>query len=56
LIIYGAASAVGAFAVQWAKGADIGPTLAIVGRGVPFVERLLDKAAGDAPVERQGPY
>ena len=51
LLVYGAASAVGAFTIQLAKRADIGPIIAVAGRGIPFVESLLDKNAGDAVVD-----
>lgn len=51
LLIYGAASAVGAFTIQLAKRANIGPIIAVAGRGIPFVESLLDKNAGDAIVD-----
>lgn len=55
LIIYGAASAVGAYAIQLAKRAGIGPLLCVAGKGAPFVEKFLDKSAGDAIIDyRQG--
>ena len=49
LLIYGAASAVGAFAIQLAKHANIGPIIAVAGRGIPFVQSLL--GTGDTIVD-----
>lgn len=55
LLIYGAASAVGAYAVQLAKRAGIHPIIAVAGQGIPFVEDMLDHAQGDVVVDyRQG--
>lgn len=51
LLIYGAASAVGAFAVQLAHHADIHPILCVAGNGIPYVESLIDKSKGDAVVD-----
>ena len=51
LLVYGAASAVGAYAIQLAKRANIGPIIAVAGRGIPFVESLLDKSNGDIVVD-----
>ena len=47
LIIYGASSAVGSFALQFARQSNIHPIIAIAGSGVPHVETLLDKSKGD---------
>ncbi|KAL2427142.1 Trans-enoyl reductase fsr4 [Exophiala dermatitidis] len=41
IVIYGAASAVGAFAVQLARRAGIHPIIAVAGNGIPFVQSLL---------------
>ena len=41
LLVYGAATAVGAFAIQLAKRANIGPIIAVAGRGIPFAQSLL---------------
>ncbi|MCJ1307796.1 hypothetical protein MMC25_001444 [Agyrium rufum] len=41
LLVYGAASAVGAYAIQLAKHANIGPIIAVAGRGIPMVKSLL---------------
>lgn len=55
LLVYGAASAVGSYAIQLAKRAGIGPIIGVAGKGIPFVEKFLDKSAGDAVVDyREG--
>ncbi|KAL5361696.1 chaperonin 10-like protein [Aspergillus floccosus] len=55
LIIYGGASAIGAYAIQLARRSNIHPIIAVAGRGIPFVEGLLDRSKGDAVVDyRQG--
>lgn len=55
LVVYGGATAVGAFAIKMAVKANIHPIIAVAGRGIPFVEGLLDKSKGDAVVDyRQG--
>lgn len=51
IVVYGAASAVGAYAVQLARRAGIHPIIAIAGRGIPFVESLLDSSKGDVVVD-----
>ncbi|KAJ2986504.1 hypothetical protein NUW58_g965 [Xylaria curta] len=50
-VIYGGASAVGAYAIQLAKHRGIHPIIVVAGRGTPFVERLIDKSKGDAVVD-----
>ncbi len=47
LIIYGAASAVGSFAIQLAQLSNIHPLICVAGRGIPHVERLIDASKGD---------
>ena len=47
LIIYGAASAIGSFAVQLAQQSNIHPLICVAGRGIPHVETLIDKSKGD---------
>ena len=47
LIIYGAASAVGSYAIQLARQSNIHPLICIAGRGIPHVEELIDKSKGD---------
>ena len=51
LVVYGAASAVGAYAIQLAKKAGIGPLICVAGRGISFVESLLDKSQGDTVID-----
>jgi NADPH2:quinone reductase len=47
LVVYGAASAVGAYAMQLAKRSDIHLLSRIADKGIPFVETLVDKSKGD---------
>ncbi|KAL8863129.1 MAG: hypothetical protein Q9178_000503 [Gyalolechia marmorata] len=47
LIIYGAATAVGAYAIKLAQLSNIHPLICIAGRGIPFVESLINPAKGD---------
>ena len=54
IIIYGASSAVGAFAVKLAKISGLGPVFAIAGHGREFVESLLDYEAGDRVIDYRG--
>lgn len=55
LVIYGGASAVGAFAVKLASKAGIHPLIVVAGNGMRFVEGLLDPAKGDVVIDyRQG--
>lgn len=55
LAIYGAASAVGAFAVKFAILSNIHPIICIAGRGKDFVNTLIDTSKGDIVVDyRQG--
>lgn len=51
LVVYGGASAVGAFAIKLASKANIHPIIAVAGRGIPYVETLLDPSKGDAVVD-----
>ncbi|MCJ1444628.1 MAG: hypothetical protein MMC23_005130 [Stictis urceolatum] len=53
LIIYGAASAVGAFGVKLAAQSNIHPLLCVAGRGIPFVKSLpgFDPSKGDAVID-----
>lgn len=51
LVVYGAASAVGAFAIQFAQKSNIHPIIAIAGRGERFVETLIDRSKGDTIVD-----
>lgn len=55
LIIYGAASAVGAYAIQLAQRANIHPLLCVAGRGIAHVESLISKDKGDVVIDyREG--
>ncbi|AEO68143.1 uncharacterized protein THITE_2117547 [Thermothielavioides terrestris NRRL 8126] len=55
LIIYGAASAVGIYAVQLAQRSNIHPLLCVAGRARDHVERFIDRAKGDVVVDyREG--
>ncbi|KAF2224696.1 chaperonin 10-like protein [Elsinoe ampelina] len=51
LLIYGGASAVGAYAIKYALQSNIHPIIAVAGRGIPFVESLIDKSKGDIVVD-----
>ncbi|KAJ4352024.1 uncharacterized protein N0V89_007370 [Didymosphaeria variabile] len=51
LVVYGGASAVGAYAIKLAQRANIHPIIAVAGRGIPFVEKLLDLSKGDTIVD-----
>ncbi|KAF2748502.1 GroES-like protein [Sporormia fimetaria CBS 119925] len=51
LVVYGGASAVGAFVIKMAVKAGIHPIIAVAGRGIPFVEGLIDKSKGDAVID-----
>jgi NADPH:quinone reductase len=51
IVIYGASSAVGAFAVKLAKIAGLSPVVAIAGNGRKFVETMLDSEMGDRVVD-----
>ncbi|KAL4893911.1 chaperonin 10-like protein [Aspergillus ambiguus] len=55
LVIYGGASAIGAYAIQLARRSNIHPIITVAGRGIPFVEGLIDRSQGDAVIDyRQG--
>lgn len=55
VIIYGAASAVGSYAIQLAQQANIHPLICVAGRGIPHVESLIDKSKGDVILDyREG--
>ncbi|KAF2469010.1 GroES-like protein [Lindgomyces ingoldianus] len=51
LVVYGGASAVGAFAIKLAVLSNIHPIVAVAGRGIPFVETLIDRSKGDSIVD-----
>lgn len=55
LLIYGAASAVGAFAIKLAIKSGIHPLICVAGKGAQFVEGLIDRSKGDTIVDyREG--
>lgn len=54
LVIYGAASAVGIYAVQLAARANIHPLICVAGASGAHVEQFLDPARGDAVVDYRG--
>jgi NADPH:quinone reductase-like Zn-dependent oxidoreductase len=51
LIVYGAAGAVGAYAVKLAQVSNIHPIIAVAGNGIPYVETLISPEKGDAVVD-----
>ena len=50
-IVYGAASAVGAFAIKLLVKSDIHPIICVAGNGIDFVEGLIDRSKGDTIVD-----
>ncbi|KAL2831704.1 GroES-like protein [Aspergillus cavernicola] len=55
LVIYGGATAVGAFAIKFAQLSNIHPLITVAGKGIPFVKTLLDPAKGDIVIDyREG--
>lgn len=51
LIVYGGASAVGAYAIKLATLSNIHPIVSVAGNGIPYVESLLDKSKGDTVID-----
>lgn len=51
LVIYGAASAVGVYALQLAARAGIHPLICVAGRAKEYVEGFLDKSKGDVVID-----
>ncbi|KAF3912502.1 Zeta-crystallin [Dactylellina cionopaga] len=51
LVIYGAATACGAFAIKLAQLSNIHPIIGVVGRGKEFAESLIDRSRGDDLVD-----
>ena len=51
LIIYGAATAVGSFAIQMAVQSNIHPLICVAGRGIAHVEKLIDEKKGDVVLD-----
>lgn len=55
LIVYGAASAVGAYAIKLAQLSNIHPLICVAGRGIQFVETIIDSSKGDVILDyREG--
>jgi NADPH:quinone reductase len=55
VVVYGAATAVGAFVIKLLVRADVHPIFAVAGRGIPFVEGIVDKSKGDIIIDyREG--
>ena len=55
LVIYGASSAVGSYALQLAIKSNIHPILAVAGRAQSHVERFIDRSKGDTIIDyREG--
>lgn len=54
LIVYGAASAVGSYAVQLAVRSDIHPIIAVAGSSAAHVEALIDRSRGDTIADYRG--
>ena len=55
LIVYGAASTVGSYAIQFARRANIHPLICVAGRGIAHVESLIDRSRGDTVIDyREG--
>ncbi|KAF2119763.1 chaperonin 10-like protein [Lophiotrema nucula] len=53
LVVYGGASAVGAFAIKLAVLSNIHPIIAVAGRGQSYVETLIDRSKGDTIIDYQ---
>lgn len=55
LVIWGASSAVGSYAIQLAKRSNIHPLICIAGRAQAHTESLIDRSKGDVVIDyRQG--
>lgn len=51
LVIYGAASAVGVYAIQLARRSNIHPLICVAGRAKDYVETLIDRSKGDTIID-----
>ncbi|KAJ0137948.1 Late secretory pathway protein AVL9 [Fusarium oxysporum f. sp. albedinis] len=51
LMIWGASSAVGSYAVQLAKKSNIHPLICVAGRAQEHVERMIDRSKGDTVID-----
>jgi NADPH2:quinone reductase len=55
LVVYGGATAVGAFAIKFAQLSNIHPIIAVAGKGTAFVETLISREKGDTIIDyREG--
>ena len=54
VLVYGASSALGAFAVKLLVRADIHPIICVAGRAGNFVEGLIDSSKGDVVIDYRG--
>ena len=51
LVVYGAASAVGAYAIQLARRSNVHPIIGVAGKSAPYVETLIDRSRGDTIID-----
>lgn len=51
LVVYGASSAVGSYAIQLAVRSNIHPLICIAGRAQDHVEKLIDRSKGDTIID-----
>ncbi|KAL4956100.1 chaperonin 10-like protein [Aspergillus filifer] len=51
LVIYGASTAVGAFAIKLACNSNIHPIISVAGKGCGYVESIVDKSKGDIVID-----
>lgn len=51
LVIYGGATAVGAFAIKFAQLSNIHPLIVVAGRGRAFVETIIESDKGDVIID-----
>lgn len=55
LVVYGGATAVGAFAIKFARLSNIHPLITVAGNGSAFVKTLIDPEKGDTVIDyREG--
>lgn len=54
VVVYGASSAVGAFAVKLLVRANLHPIICVAGRATSYVEGLIDKSKGDTVIDYRG--
>lgn len=55
-VVYGASTAVGAFAVKLAQRSNVHPVIGVAGKGAHYVQQFLDPSKGDCIVDyRSGP-